>query len=51
VQNAEEISKVVLEACSDENRCKLLGENGRKAAYDFDFIKLTDKLIDVIESV
>lgn len=51
IQNAEEIAKAVIEACSDEKTNILMGHNARQAAYEFDFNKLTNKLIKVIESV
>lgn len=51
VQNAEEIAKAVITACSDEYRNRLMGKNAREAAYEFDFNKLTEKLIDIIENV
>lgn len=51
VQNPEEIAKAIIKACEDEEMNKLMGENARQAAYDFDFKKLTDKLIDIIENV
>lgn len=51
IQNAEEIAKVVIKACSNEEKNILMGQNARQAAYDFDFKVLTNKLIDVIESV
>jgi len=47
VQNPEEIAKAIIKACEDEEMNKLMGENARQAAYDFDFKKLTDKLIDI----
>ena len=50
IQEPEEIANIIIEACNDEQKCKLMGENARKAAGEFDFEKLTDKLIDVIES-
>lgn len=50
VQNPDEIANIIIEASKDEKRCKLMGENARKAAYEFDFEKLTDKLIDIIEN-
>jgi len=43
VQNPEEIAKAIIKACEDEEMNKLMGENARQAAYDFDFKKLTDK--------
>lgn len=51
VQNAEEIAKAVIIACSDERRNRVMGKNAREAAYEFDFNRLTEKLIDIIESV
>lgn len=51
VQNAEEIAKVVIKACNDEEKNRLMGGKARQAAYEFDFRKLTDKLVDIIESV
>jgi len=51
IQNAEEIAKAVISACNDEERNYSMGKNARKAAYEFDFSRLTEKLIDVIESV
>lgn len=51
VQNAEGIAKVVIKACNDDSMNKLMGENARLASSEFDFIKLTKKLIDVIESL
>lgn len=51
VQNAKEIAKVVIKACSNEEMNKLMGQNARQAAYDFDFKVLTDKLIEVIENI
>lgn len=50
-QTPEEIAKVVISACKDEEKHKIMGENARKAAYEFDFEKLTEKLIKVIENV
>ncbi|WP_411738689.1 glycosyltransferase family 4 protein [Peribacillus sp. S4] len=51
IQNAEEIARVVIEASSDDKKHQIMGENARLAAYEFDFGKLTEKLIDVIENV
>ncbi|MFD2509658.1 glycosyltransferase family 4 protein [Halalkalibacter alkalisediminis] len=50
IQNAEEIANSIILACSDEKKNQIMAENARKAAYDFDFDKLTQKLIDVIEN-
>ena len=49
-QNAEEIAKVLITACSDSIKCQVMGENARRAANEFDFQKLTMKLIEIIES-
>ncbi|KUO49312.1 MAG: glycosyltransferase WbuB [Desulfitibacter sp. BRH_c19] len=51
VQSAEEIAKAVLKACEDEKENFLMGQNARRAAYEFDFSKLTNNLVDLIESV
>ncbi len=51
VQNAEEIAKALIKACHDENYNRIMGENARRAAHDYDFRKLTGKLIDIIESL
>ncbi|WLV24396.1 glycosyltransferase family 4 protein [Aciduricibacillus chroicocephali] len=51
VQTAEEIAKAVIEACSNEERKIEMGENARNGADDFDFAKLTDKLIDIAEGL
>jgi glycosyltransferase involved in cell wall biosynthesis len=51
VQNAEEIAKTIITACSVEKRNKIMGKNAREAAYEFDFNRLTEKLIDIIENV
>ncbi|WP_175615718.1 glycosyltransferase family 4 protein [Piscibacillus halophilus] len=50
-QNAVEIAKVIISACSDEKNNRLMGENARQTAYQFDFNRLTEKLIDIIENV
>lgn len=50
IQNAEEIAIAVIDACFDDDKNKLMGENARQAAYEFDFEKLTNKLINIIES-
>ncbi|OAH54501.1 glycosyltransferase WbuB [Domibacillus aminovorans] len=51
IQNAEEIAKAIYTAYSDEEKHQIMGNNARQAAYEFDFGRLTEKLIDVIESV
>jgi glycosyltransferase involved in cell wall biosynthesis len=51
VQNAEEIAKVVIKACSNEKENILMGKNARQAAFDFDFNRLTSKLINIIENI
>lgn len=51
VQNAEEIAKVVISACDDNERNQQMGKNARKAAEEYDFIKLTEKLTNIIESL
>ena len=49
-QSPEEVAKTILQTCSDEEKAKQMGQNARKAAYEFDFKKLTDELIEIIES-
>jgi len=49
-QTPEEITKIIIEACSDDEKAERMGQNARKAAYEFDFEKLTDKLIKIIEN-
>lgn len=51
VQNAEEIANAVIEASTDEERNGMMSRNARIAAYEFDFVKLTDKLVTIIERV
>lgn len=50
-QDSEEIAEIILEACKDNEKAEQMGENARKASYEFDFTKLTNKLIEVIENV
>lgn len=50
-QSAEEVSNIILKVCSNYDKVEQMGQNARKAAYEFDFNVLTDKLIDLIESV
>jgi glycosyltransferase involved in cell wall biosynthesis len=50
-QSPEEVAKTILQTCSDEEKAKQMGQNARKAAYDFDFMKLTNELIEIIENV
>ena len=50
-QNPEEIAKIILKACSDDVKAQEMGQNARKTAYKFDFTKLTNKLIEIIENV
>jgi len=51
IQNTEEIAKTIIEVCNNEEMRSLMGKNARNAAYEFDYSKLTDKLIDVIENI
>ncbi|NMA83792.1 MAG: glycosyltransferase family 4 protein [Epulopiscium sp.] len=50
-QHPEEIAEIILEACKDNEKAEQMGENARMASYEFDFTKLTNKLIEVIENV
>ncbi len=51
IQNAENISRAIIEGCINVKQSKIMGANARQASYEFDFEKLTGKLIDVINSV
>lgn len=51
VQTPEAIAEAVIEACADEEKWRVMGENARKAALEFDYGRLTEKLVDVIEAV
>lgn len=51
IQNAEEIAKAIITASSNESENILMGKNARKVAYQLDFNKLTDDLINVLESL
>jgi glycosyltransferase involved in cell wall biosynthesis len=51
VQNAEEIANSIIIACRDERENRLMGQNAREAAYQFDFNRLTEELINIIEEV
>ena len=50
-QNPEEISHTILEVCSDDLRAEQMGQNARRASYNYDFKKLTTELIEIIENV
>ncbi len=50
-QNSEEISKIIIDICNDKEKARFFGENARKASYDFDFERLTEKLISLIENL
>lgn len=50
-QIPEEVAKIILETCSDDEKSNEMGRNARQAAYEFDFKKLTNKLIEIIEYV
>ena len=51
VQNAEEIAKAIIVASNDESQNKLMGENARRVAFTYDFDKLTEELINIVESI
>lgn len=51
VQNAEEIAKAIIVASNDESQNKLMGENARRAAFQFDFKILTEELINIVETI
>ena len=50
-QQPKEIAEIILEACKDNEKAGQMGVNARKAAYEFDFTNLTNKLIEIIENV
>lgn len=50
-QNPENVAKTILQACENDEQARQMGQNARKAAYDFDFKNLTNKLIEVVENV
>jgi glycosyltransferase involved in cell wall biosynthesis len=50
-QNPEKIAEIILEVCKDNEKAEQMGENARMVSYEFDFTKLTNKLIEVIENV
>lgn len=48
LSNADEIAKGIIRFCDmDDNQIKLISENALKAAKDYDFIVLIDKLIEL----
>jgi len=50
-QNPENVAKTILQACKNDEQAQQMGENARKAAHEFDFKNLTNKLIEVIENI
>jgi glycosyltransferase involved in cell wall biosynthesis len=50
-QNPENVAEIILQACKNVEQSRQMGENARKAAHEFDFKNLTNKLIEVIENV
>ncbi|HAS91460.1 MAG TPA: glycosyltransferase WbuB [Clostridiales bacterium] len=50
VQTPEEIAKAIIDVCSDDAKAEQMGQNGRMIAYEFDFEKLTNQLIAMIEN-
>lgn len=50
-QQPNEIAEIILEVCKDNEKAEKMGVNARNAAYEFDFTNLTNKLIEIIESV
>lgn len=48
-QEVNQIASVIIDIAQDEDKAKAMGLNARKAAYEYDFEKLTNKLIDIIE--
>jgi len=50
-QTPYRIAEIVLDVCSNEEMAKRMGANARQAAHEFDFKKLTSKLVDIINNV
>lgn len=50
-QNSKEVAEIIFEMCKDDEKVEQMGNNARKTSYNFDFTKLTNKLIKVIENV
>lgn len=50
-QNPKEIAETIFEVCNNNKKFIQMGMNARENAYNFDFTKLTDKLIKVIENI
>lgn len=50
-QTPDRIAEIVLDVCSNEEMAKRMGANARQAAHEFDFKKLTSKLVDIINNV
>lgn len=50
-QNPENVAETILQACENNEQARQMGQNARKAAHEFDFKNLTNKLVEVIENV
>ncbi|MGD6900488.1 glycosyltransferase family 4 protein [Bacillus infantis] len=50
-QTSEEIANSVMLAITDQEKQKVMGRNARLAAYEYDFGKLTNKLVNIIMQV
>lgn len=50
-QTPDRIAEIVLDVCSNEEMAKRMGVNARQAAHEFDFKKLTSKLVDIIDNL
>ncbi len=48
-QDPESIAEIILKVCRDDEKATQMGKNARKASYKYDFKKLTNKLIEIIE--
>lgn len=51
IQTPQEIAKAVIKVCSDDTKCRMMGDNARNAAFEFDFNNLTDKLIEIVNEL
>ncbi|WP_138494906.1 glycosyltransferase family 4 protein [Paenibacillus pinistramenti] len=50
-QTAEEIAKAILTAYQDKDRSWELGLNARRTAYQYDFKRLTQQLVSIIDEI
>jgi glycosyltransferase involved in cell wall biosynthesis len=51
MQNPDEIARIIIQVCENIEKTEQMGQNARNAAYEYDFKKLTNKLIELIENL